>query len=62
MRMGLIAICLFVIAVLHWIEHTDLSTKNILRLDIEKTQLEIEKLNSELSFYREQEALNISVE
>lgn len=36
--------------------------KEIIRLEIEKTQLEIEKLKYELAIYREQESLVVNAE
>ncbi len=36
--------------------------KEIIRLEIQKTKLEIEKLNFELAIYREQESLVVSVD
>ena len=62
MRLGLIALCLFVIAAVDWADRIDPNRKELVRLEIKKTELEIEKLNFELAIYREQESIPVSAE
>jgi hypothetical protein len=64
MRLGIIAICVLFLTALILMEDYENrpARKELVRLEIEKTKLEIEKLNFELKFYREQEAIAVSVD
>jgi hypothetical protein len=62
MRLGLIALCLFVIAAADWADRIDQNKKELVRLEVKKTELEIQKLEYELAIYREQESIPVSAE
>ena len=64
MRLGIIAICVLFLTALILMEDYENrpARKELVRLEIQKTRLEIEKLNFELAIYREQESLVVSVD
>lgn len=52
----------FLLAIAAFVVDAAKPKKALLILEIEKTQLEIEKLNFELAIYREQESLAVNAE
>lgn len=64
MRLGIIAICVLFLTALILMEDYENrpARKELVRLEIQKAKLEIEKLNLELAIYREQESLVANAE
>ncbi len=62
MRLGIIAICVLFLTMAYVFEDCWEDRDTLAKLEIQKTKLEIEKLNFELAIYREQESLVVSVD